>query len=108
MKREPSSARPAPCRRRRGPCSTWSGPRRVRLIADPIRRLAAALSFGFAAITGAVPAGALEQATVAFPAVTPLFVILDVAEDRGLWQKYGVDLKSVDVPGVGAVNAVIS
>src|SRR5271155_1140494 len=59
-------------------------------------------------MAGASPARALEQATVALPAVSPLFVIQDVAEDRGLFEKYGVALKSVDVPGVGAVNAVIS
>jgi NitT/TauT family transport system substrate-binding protein len=77
-------------------------------IAERLRRFAAASWLGLAAIAGAVPARALEHATVALPAVSPLYVILDVADDLGLWEKYGVDLKTVDVPGVGAVNAVIS
>jgi NitT/TauT family transport system substrate-binding protein len=80
----------------------------VRSIAKRLRRFAAASWLVFAAITGAAPARALEQATVALPAVSPLFVTLDVADDLGLWEKYGVDLKTIDVPGVGAVNAVIS
>ena len=77
-------------------------------IADRIGRLAAALSLALAATAGTAPVRALEQATVAIPTVSPLYVILDVAEDRGFWQKHGVGLKTIDVPGVGAVNAVIS
>jgi NitT/TauT family transport system substrate-binding protein len=80
----------------------------VRSTAERLRVLAAASSLGLAAIAGAAPARALEQASVALPAVSPLYVIQDVADDLQLWQKYGVDLKTVDVPGVGAVNAVIS
>ena len=80
----------------------------MRSIAKRIRRFAGASSLVLVAIAGAAPARALEQATVALPAVSPLYVIEDVADDLRLWEKYGVDLKTVDVPGVGAVNAVIS
>ncbi|HUB94877.1 MAG TPA: ABC transporter substrate-binding protein [Stellaceae bacterium] len=59
-------------------------------------------------IGAGIPARAIERATVAIPAVSPSFVVQAVADDHDLWAKYGVDLKSVAVPGVGAVNAVLS
>jgi len=63
-----------------------------------------------AAFAAAVPARA-EQAqdvTMAVPAFSLTFMEGYVADDLGLWQKHGVNVKSVMIAGVGSMNAVLS
>ncbi len=72
-------------------------------------RLAA---FGLAAIAalGALPAAAaeLEHTTLAIPGDTIGFITRYIAADERLWEKQGLDVKVLDIQGIGSMNAVIS
>jgi NitT/TauT family transport system substrate-binding protein len=48
-----------------------------------------------------------ERATVALPAPVVLFLSIYVAEDY-FWPKEGLEIKLINIPGVGSMNAVIS
>jgi ABC-type nitrate/sulfonate/bicarbonate transport system substrate-binding protein len=50
---------------------------------------------------------AVEQATVALPAPVVLFLAIFVAQDY-FWPKEDLDIKIIDIPGVGSMNAVIA
>jgi sulfonate transport system substrate-binding protein len=58
----------------------------------------------------AAPAGAqqnLKDVTMAVPAFSLSFTLGYLADDLHLWQKHGLNVKSVLIAGVGATNAVI-
>ena len=50
---------------------------------------------------------ALTDVTMAVPAYSLTFVLGYLADDLGLWAKHGLNVKSVQIAGVGAMNAVI-
>lgn len=63
------------------------------------------------ALIGAVaPASAQQKpvdVTMAVPAYSLTFVLGYLADDLGLWARHGINVKSVQIAGVGAMNAVI-
>ncbi len=66
----------------------------------------AALAAGLAG-----PASAQEKlrdVSLAVPAFSLSFALVYLADDLGLWQKHGLDVKSTLIAGVGSANAVIS
>ena len=59
--------------------------------------------------TLAAPARAAnEQASVAVAGVNLLFLSQYVAADQHLWEKRGLDVKVLNIVGIGAMNALIS
>jgi NitT/TauT family transport system substrate-binding protein len=50
----------------------------------------------------------LEPVTMANPVVSLSFSIGYVADELGLWAKHGLSVKTLEISGVGALNAVIS
>lgn len=50
----------------------------------------------------------MEKTTVALPALAIVFLSAYIAEDAHLYEKEGLDVKTVFITGVGAFNAVIS
>ncbi len=55
------------------------------------------------------PAGAAEeQVKIALPALTMFFAPTYIAEDAGFWKKHGLDVKLINITGIGAMNAVLS
>ena len=70
----------------------------------------ARLSLSVVAIaTLAAPARAAnEQASVAVAGVNLLFLSQYVAADQHLWEKRGLDVKVLNIVGIGAMNALIS
>ena len=50
----------------------------------------------------------LDDATMAVPVVGLAFSLGYLADDLDLWQKHGVRMKTVEISGIGAMNAVIS
>ena len=73
-----------------------------------IRRaaLGVAAAIGFAAPLCAQPA--VEEVTMAVPAVGFPFVAGYVADGLKLWEKHGLKVKTVVIAGIGSTNAVIS
>lgn len=70
--------------------------------------LAAALLGWLILAAGAAPVRAeTERATVALPAPVVLFLTIYAAEDY-FWPKEGLEIKVINIPGVGSMNAVIS
>jgi NitT/TauT family transport system substrate-binding protein len=70
-------------------------------------RHAPALFFGYALVAGAAPARA-EQAILAIPGQNLLFLSRYIAEDLHLWEQQGLDVKIVNIVGVGSMNALIA
>ena len=66
--------------------------------------LAATLAFSLTAR----PAAALDDIVIAMPNFTFTSTPNLVAEELGLWAKYGLHAKIVQIQGVGATNAVIA
>src|ERR1700742_3914736 len=50
----------------------------------------------------------LESVTMANPVVSLSFSAGYVADALGLWAKHGLSVKTLEISGVGALNAVIS
>ena len=70
---------------------------------------AAGMALGLVGLLAA-PASAqqkLTDVTMAVPAYSLTFVLGYLADDLGLWAKHGLNVKSVQIAGVGAMNAVI-
>ena len=67
--------------------------------------LAAIASAAGAAPLHAQPA---EETILADPAFSLTFSAGYVASDLGLWQKHGINVKTVSITGIGAINSVIS
>ena len=68
------------------------------------------LLVAIAAAAGAAPLRAqpAEEIILADPAFSLTFSAGYVASDLGLWQKHGVNVKTVSITGIGAINSVIS
>ena len=66
----------------------------------------AALSVAVAALT--TPAALAEDTTLAIPGQNVLFLARYIAEDQHLWSKEGLDVKILNIIGVGSMNAVIA
>jgi len=49
-----------------------------------------------------------ENASVALPAVVPIFASLYVAQDAGIYKDVGLNVKEQVIQGIGSANAVIS
>lgn len=60
------------------------------------------------AVSPAASASAVEHATLALPDTTLAFLSYYIAADKGLWTKQGLDVKEIEIRGIGAMNAVIS
>ncbi len=65
---------------------------------------------GLAALAlGAVPARAQTEHTIlAIPGVNVLFLVQYVAADQHFWEQQGLDVKIINITGIGAMNAVIA
>lgn len=66
------------------------------------------LSMVLASTIAPARAAELEKTTMALPAVALVFLSSYVAEDAHLYEKEGLDVKTVFIAGVGAFNAVVS
>ena len=69
------------------------------------------IALGFVLALAATPSRAqapLEHAVLAVPAFSFSFSTAYLAEDAGIWAKNGLAMKSVQIAGVGATNAVIA
>lgn len=74
-----------------------------------MRRRGAALALGLAAILGfAGRAPAADRAVLALPAVNMGFAPAYIAEHNGYWSKRGLDVKIVEITGIGSMNAVLA
>ena len=74
---------------------------------DFMRRVAPA-AFAFAAVTLAASAVRAEDATLAIPGQNVLFLSRYIAEDQHLWSKQGLNVKILNIIGIGSMNAVIA
>src|SRR6185312_2396968 len=74
---------------------------------DFMRRVAQA-AFAFAAVTLAASAVRAEDATLAIPGQNVLFLSRYIAEDQHLWSKQGLNVKILNIIGIGSMNAVIA
>ncbi len=70
-----------------------------------VSALALAVSLAFAR---PAPAGDVDHATIALPAITFAFAPVYIGEDMGFWKKRGLEVKSPVITGIGAMNAVLS
>jgi ABC-type nitrate/sulfonate/bicarbonate transport system substrate-binding protein len=59
-------------------------------------------------IAAAGPAFAEDDVTLAIPALSLSFSSSYIAQDLGYWSKAGLNVKLVDIPGIGATNAVLA
>ena len=50
----------------------------------------------------------LENVILANPVISLSFSMGYIAEDQGIWAKHGLAVKTIEISGVGALNAVIS
>jgi ABC-type nitrate/sulfonate/bicarbonate transport system substrate-binding protein len=77
---------------------------------SPMRTPTAILLVAIAAAAGEAPLRAqpAEEIILADPAFSLTFSAGYVASDLGLWQKHGVNVKTVSITGIGAINSVIS
>jgi NitT/TauT family transport system substrate-binding protein len=64
--------------------------------------------YALGAGTGRAQQEPLENASLAIPAVSLTFSAGYIAEDLHLWAKHGLAVKTVEIAGIGATNAVIS
>jgi ABC-type nitrate/sulfonate/bicarbonate transport system substrate-binding protein len=65
-------------------------------------------AFGLAALGAFVAPARAEQTVLAIPGQNVLFLSRYIAEDLHLWQKQGLDVKVLNIIGIGSMNAVIS
>jgi ABC-type nitrate/sulfonate/bicarbonate transport system substrate-binding protein len=61
-----------------------------------------------AAAPAAAQTAKLEDGVMAVPVVGLAFSLGYLADDMNLWEKHGVRIKTVQISGIGAMNAVIS
>ncbi len=72
-------------------------------------RTAATIALGLAAALGfATAASAADDAVLALPAVNMGFAPAYIAEHNGYWSKRGLDMKIVEITGIGSMNAVLA
>jgi ABC-type nitrate/sulfonate/bicarbonate transport system substrate-binding protein len=70
--------------------------------------LAALALFSTPALMTAPAYAANEQTTLAIPGITIGFITRYIADDEKMWAKQGLDVKILDIAGIGSMNAVIS
>ena len=70
------------------------------------RALPAGLCLALAAL--ASPAARAEDTTLAIPAQSLGFLSRYIADDQRLWSKQGLNVKILDIRGIGSINAVIA
>ncbi len=70
--------------------------------------LAAAMILSVAATPAAAQQSMVEDVTIAVPNFTFTLTPNFIAEELGLWAKHGLRVKTVQISGVGATNAVIA
>ena len=63
---------------------------------------------GLAALAGPARAADKEAVTLAYPALSVSFTLPYLAEDLGLFEKEGLEVKHLDISGLGSINALIS
>jgi NitT/TauT family transport system substrate-binding protein len=77
-----------------------------------IARLPSAIALAGLLVSGLAAApsarAANEQTSLAIPGVTIGFITRYIADDEGFWTKQGLDVKILDIAGIGSMNAVIS
>jgi sulfonate transport system substrate-binding protein len=76
---------------------------------SPVRGLALALALAFGACGSPLQAQpAVEDVTMAVPAVGFPFTAGYIADGLSLWEKHGLRVKTILIAGIGSTNAVIS
>src|SRR5208282_1109093 len=60
-----------------------------------------------ALVAGGAPARA-EQTILAIPGQNVLFLSRVIAEDMHLWEQQGLDVKIINIVGIGSMNALIA
>ena len=79
------------------------------MIAVKSRALAALALVGMPTLLASPAARAAnEQTSLAIPGITIGFITRFIADDEKLWEKQGLDVKILDIAGIGSMNAVIS
>jgi NitT/TauT family transport system substrate-binding protein len=73
-----------------------------------LMRRAASAAFAFAAVTLAASTVRAEDAVLAIPGQNVLFLSRYIADDQHLWSKEGLNVKILDIIGIGSMNAVIA
>ena len=71
-------------------------------------RRAVPAAFVLAAVTLAASAVRAEDTTLAIPGQNVLFLSRYIADDQHLWSKEGLNVKILDIIGIGSMNAVIA
>src|SRR5215469_11116586 len=72
-------------------------------------RIGLALTFIGACVSSArVEPAQAEQTILAIPGQNVLFLSRYIAEDMHLWEKQGLDVKILNIIGIGSINAVIA
>lgn len=72
------------------------------------REALTALALAAAAAAAAPAMAEDEHTTLAIPGATIGFITRYIADDQGLWKKQGLDVKVLDIAGIGSMNAVIA
>ncbi len=75
------------------------------------RRVGTPLALAFAsacAVAAACGPAFAEQTILAIPGQNLLFLSRYIAEDMHLWEKQGLDVKVINIVGIGSMNALIS
>src|SRR5499426_4348254 len=67
-----------------------------------------ALIAALATMPAAAQQPKIEEGIMAVPVVSLSFSLGYLADDLNLWEKYGVRIKTVQISGIGAMNAVIA
>ena len=76
---------------------------------NPLTLVGAALvTVALADTPAAAQTAKLEDGVMAVPVVGLAFSLGYLADDMNLWEKHGVRIKTVQISGIGAMNAVIS
>jgi NitT/TauT family transport system substrate-binding protein len=70
--------------------------------------IAATLATALAATPAAAQTAKVEEGVMAVPVVGLAFSLGYLADDLNLWEKHGVRIKTVQISGIGAMNAVIA
>ena len=73
-----------------------------------MRTAIALIAAALAATPAAAQTAKLEDGVMAVPVVGLAFSLGYLADDLNLWEKHGVRIKTVQISGIGAMNAVIS
>src|SRR5215467_6866368 len=74
-------------------------------------RRAALAALTLLAVPALAPTAAVaedEHTTLAIPGITIGFITRYIADDEGMWKKQGLDVKVLDIAGIGSMNAVIA